>query len=255
MQLDIHDLRDFYHRPLGAIARRMLVGRVRARWRSARGLTVMGLGFASPYLASFRGEAARVGALMPAGQGAMVWPSSGLCQTVMVEEGTLPLPDASVDRLLLVHYLEVSENPHQLLREIWRVLAPEGRLLIIVPNRRGIWARLDTTPFGFGRPYSRDQLAKLLTQSLFTPIDVASALNMPPIDRPWLLRWAKAFERIGGRLWPLFSGVLMVEARKEVMTPLPVGKTARARRQLVTLPAPLRRDPSARVRGDDDPSV
>ncbi len=174
-----------------------------------------------------------------------------LCQTVMVEEATLPLPDASVDRLLLVHYLEVSENPNQLLREIWRVLAPEGRLLIIVPNRRGIWARLDTTPFGFGRPYSRDQLAKLLTQSLFTPIDVASALNMPPIDRPWLLRWATAFERIGQRLWPLFSGVLMVEARKEVMTALPVGKPARARRQLVTLPAPLRRDPAARVKEHD----
>ena len=170
----------------------------------------------------------------------------------MVEESTLPLPDASVDRLLLVHYLEVSENPQQLLREIWRVLAPEGRLLIIVPNRRGIWARIDTTPFGFGRPYSRDQLAKLLTQSLFTPIDVASALNMPPIDRPWLLRWAMALERLGGRLWPLFSGVLMVEARKEVMTALPVGKTVRARRQLVTLPAPLRRDPACRRREETD---
>jgi SAM-dependent methyltransferase len=202
----------------------------------------MGLGFPAPYLANFRGEAQRVGALMPAAQGAMVWPSSGPSQTVMVEEGTLPLADASVDRLLLVHALEVSENANHMLREIWRVLAPEGRLLIIVPNRRGIWARIDSTPFGVGRPYSRDQLAKLLTQSLFTPIDVASALNMPPVHRPWLLRWATAFERLGGRLWPLFSGVLIVEARKEVMTALPVGRPARARRQLVTLPAPLRRD-------------
>lgn len=252
MHLDIHDLRAFYHRRLGGIVRRLLTGRIRARWRSVKGLSVVGLGFAVPYLASFRGEAQRLGALMPAGQGAMVWPSTGPCNTVMVEEATLPLADASVDRLLLVHYLEVSENANQLLREIWRVLAPEGRLLIIVPNRRGVWARLDTTPFGYGRPYSRDQLAKLLTQSLFTPIDVASALNMPPVDRPWLLRWASAFERLGGRLLPLFSGVLIVEARKEVMGALPRGTPARARRQLITLPSPLRREPSESCKRLDD---
>ena len=195
MQLDIHDLRDFYHRPLGAIARRMLVGRVRARWRNAKGLTVMGLGFAAPFLASFRGEALRVGALMPAGQGAMVWPSSGACQTAMVEESTLPLPDASVDRLLLVHYLEVSENPQQLLREIWRVLKPNGRLLVVAPNRRGPWARLDTTPFGHGHPYSQSQLASLLTECMLTPIEWGAALHLPPLDNRIALRSAMTLEK------------------------------------------------------------
>lgn len=251
MHLDIHDLRAFYHRQLGGMVRRMLAGRIRARWRSVKGMSVVGLGFAAPYLGSFRGEALRLGALMPAGQGAMVWPSRGPSQTVMVEEGTLPLPDHSVDRLLLVHCLEVSENATHLLREIWRVLAPDGRLLIVVPNRRGVWARLDTTPFGYGRPYSPNQLTRLLAQNLFTPIDVTSALYMPPFDRPWLLRWATALERFGGRFWPVFCGVLIVEARKEVMSALPAGaKPARARRQLITLPAPLRREEDANSGGD-----
>ena len=60
----------------------------------------MGLGYAVPYLGMFRGEAARLGALMPASQGAVAWPASGNGHTVMVEEAMLPLPDASVDRLL-----------------------------------------------------------------------------------------------------------------------------------------------------------
>ena len=117
--------------------RRLLTQRIRARWRSAQGRQLMGLGFAVPYIGMFRGEAARLGALMPASQGALVWPSSGNVLTVMVDEAMLPLPDASVDDLLCVHCLEVAERAGPLLREMWRVLAPEGRLLLIVPNRRG----------------------------------------------------------------------------------------------------------------------
>jgi SAM-dependent methyltransferase len=153
----------------------------------------------------------------------------------------LPLADASIDRLLGVHCLEVSERTEALLREMWRVLTPEGRLLLIVPNRRGIWARLDSTPFGHGRPYSRGQLERLLADALFTPLEWTSALFMPPLDRQWLVRWATGFERIGARLWPGFAGVIIVEARKELMGAIP--KTAPARRveRLATVRGILKR--------------
>ena len=127
MHLDVLELRDFYNRPLGGMVRRLLTQRIRARWRNAQALPLMGLGFAVPYIGMFRGEAACLGALMPAGQGALVWPPSGNVLSVMVDEAMLPLPDASVDRLLCVHCLEVSERAAALLREMWRVLAPEGR--------------------------------------------------------------------------------------------------------------------------------
>lgn len=233
MQNDVLELRSFYSRPLGGIVRRLLTQRIRARWRSAQGRQLAGLGFAVPYIGMFRGEAARLGALMPASQGALVWPSSGNVLSVMVDEAMLPLPDASVDDLLCVHCLEVAERAGPLLREMWRVLAPEGRLLIVVPNRRGLWARFDTTPFGHGRPYSRGQLEKLLTDALFTPMLWTSALYMPPMDRKWLLRWATAFERVGARLWPGFAGVIIVEARKELMGAVPKGKPAIGKTGLV----------------------
>src|SRR4249919_2177377 len=234
MHPDVLELRAFYASALGSVVRRLLAGRIRARWRSVSGAQLMGLGFAVPYLGTFRGEAARLGALMPASQGAVAWPASGNGHTVMVEEAMLPLPDASVDRLLGVHCLEGSERTGALLREMWRVLTPEGRLLLVVPNRRGIWARLDTTPFGHGRPYSRAQLERLLGDALFSPLEWTSALFMPPLDRQWLVRWATAFERVGARLWPGFAGVIIVEARKELMGAIP--KTAPARRveQLAT---------------------
>ena len=93
----------------------------------------------------------------------------------------MPLTDAAVDRILLVHALEMSADPAELLREVWRVLAPGGRLLAVVPNRRGLWARMDTTPFGHGRPYSRSQITQLLRETWFTPTGWGEALYVPPI--------------------------------------------------------------------------
>lgn len=243
MQNDVLELRNFYNRPLGGIVRRVLTQRIRARWRSAQGCQLVGLGFAVPYIGMFRGEAACIAALMPASQGALVWPPSGPVQSAMVDEAMLPLPDASVDHLLCVHCLEVSERVAPLLREMWRVLAPEGRLLIVVPNRRGLWARFDTTPFGHGRPYSRGQLERLLTDALFTPLEWTSALYMPPMDRQWLVRWATVFERIGARLWPGFAGVIIVEARKELMGAIPAGKPVKGKTELAPAHGLLRGRP------------
>jgi SAM-dependent methyltransferase len=202
----------------------------------------MGLGFATPFLGSYRGEVDRLAALMPSSQGALVWPPTGPVMTALVEPEHLPLPDNSVDRLLAVHCVEIAERVRPLLREMWRVLSPEGRLLMVVPNRRGVWARVDTTPFGQGQPYSRAQLERLLGEALFTPVDWTGALHFPPIDRPLLLRSSSALERFGLRISPAFSGVIVVEAKKELIAP--IGKAARARslRQLM----PVRIGGSAR---------
>lgn len=233
MQLDAQDLSAFYRSPLGQVVRRILAHRIRSRWRRAQGLTVAGLGFPPPLIGSFRGEAARLIALMPAYQGAVVWPRQGPVMSVLVDEDRLPLADNSVDRLLVVHCLETSDQSRAMLRELWRVLSPEGRLLIVVPNRRSMWARRDITPFGQGQPYSRGQLQRLLVEALFHPLDVSTALHVPPVEWRPLLRWATAFERFGGRFFPGFGGVLLAEARKEVAETLTAPGTARRAGRLV----------------------
>jgi SAM-dependent methyltransferase len=227
MHLDVSELKDFYATGLGQAARRLLAHRIRARWRGLSGATLMGLGYAAPYLGTFRSEVRHMGALMPESQGALVWPREGPTLSVLVEEDHLPLADGSVDRLLAVHCLEVAERARQLLREIWRVLSPEGRLLLVVPNRRGVWARLDNTPFGQGRPYSSRQLEALLIESMFSPLDLSGALYLPPLDRRMLLRSATAWERVGAAVSPAFSGVIIAEAAKELVAP--IGKVAKQR--------------------------
>lgn len=236
MHLDVADLRDFYATPLGQVTRTILVRRIRERWRASAGETVIGLGFATPFLNALKGDAERAAALMPAHQGALIWPSTGRVVSALVDDGSLPLRDNSVDRLLVAHCLESADREGPLLREIWRVLRPEGSLLIVVPNRRGIWAHIDTTPFGNGRPYSKSQIDKLLRQSLFTPTEWTSALHVPPFNRSILLRSAMAWERAGATMSPAFGGVLIVAARKEMVAPISgKGIRIRAIRDLVTI--------------------
>src|SRR5205807_29750 len=128
------------------------------------------------------------------------------------------------------HALEMSRDAEALLREAWRVLAAGGRLLAVIPNRRGVWARTDTTPFGHGRPYSRSQITHLLRETWFTPISWGEALYVPPIARNWFLRTAVAWERTGSAISAPFSGVHIFEATKQVYRALPA---RRERQRLV----------------------
>jgi SAM-dependent methyltransferase len=243
MHMDVIDLRDFYGRRLGRVARLHIGRRIQAIWPDVRGLDMLGLGFATPYLGAFVGKAARVIGLMPARQGVLHWPAEGKCLTGLADEHELPLADESMDRVLVVHGLEASESMRVMLRQIWRVLAPGGRVLIVVPNRRGLWARREATPFGHGQPFSRGQLTQLLRESMFSPSAWEVALFAPPFDWRPLMRSASAFERAGHMLWPRFSGVILVEATKQIYaaTPLPVSrKVAERVRAIAPLPAPVR---------------
>jgi SAM-dependent methyltransferase len=229
---DVVDLADFYRTPLGGIARRIIAHRIRARWRETRGLSVAGLGYAPPYLGGFLTEAARAIAFMPQAQGAIAWPAEGACRCALVDEMHLPVADMSIDRLLLVHCLEYAEASAALLREVWRVLAPEGRLMVVIANRRGPWSSREATPFGHGLPFSRSQIETLLKRSMFAVEGVSPVLFMPPVGWAPFIQTATAWERAGAYLWPPFSGVLLVEAVKHVYAALPEFKSKRAKVRL-----------------------
>lgn len=231
MNTDIVDLRAFYHSRLGRLAAQSISRALTSIWSPMADERLMGLGYCLPYLDRFGADAERVMAFMPASQGAINWPASGLSATALVDSEDLPLPDASIDRILLAHALEFTESPGDAMRELWRVLAPGGKLIIVAPNRRGVWARLEHTPFGNGRPYSRSQIIELLRETNFTPAAFAEALFFPPSKSRAVLKFRSIFERSGRAMWPAFCGVHIVEAQKRLYQGLPVA--ARATRKVL----------------------
>ncbi len=223
MWLDVADLGAFYRSRLGRVAARILRSRIRALWPDARGLSILGLGYATPVLAPFRDEASLTVAAMPQGQGVIRWPRHGSNNTVLVDEADLPFPDLSVDRVILIHAVENSEQLRPMLREVWRVLKDSGRVLVVVPRRRGLWAQFEHTPFGHGHPFSPRQLSRLMRDCLFTPLGEGGGLFVPPLRFRPVLATAAAWERLGARWFGLGAGVVMMEGGKRFHAPVPTG--------------------------------
>ena len=221
MTPDVKRLIGFYKSPLGKISRALvreeilrLVGPVDKR-------RVLGLGFASPYLRFAMEKAERVLAFMPARQGASAWPREGPSHTVLCDPLELPLTDSAVDVIIAVHAFEHVSDAEELMRELWRVAAPQARLIVVVPRRRGMWAAWDNTPFGDGNPFSRSQVERLLREHSFVPDAWRDALHLPPLNHPVLLKFARFFERFGRLFGPMFSGVIVVSAHKEPFPAVP----------------------------------
>ena len=216
MWTDVLDLNEFYGSTLGQMTVRLLRARLREVWPSVRGETVLGLGYASPFLRPFMEEAQRTMAFMPAQQGVLRWPREGRNHTALVDELDLPLPDRSVDRVLLVHAIECTEQVRPFLREIWRVMADGGKLVVVAPTRAGLWSQLDRSPFYQGHPYSPGQVAALLRANMFAPMRHTRALYMPPTRSRLALRMAPTVERFGQRWLGRFAGVSVIEAGKQL---------------------------------------
>ncbi len=201
---------------LGRQCQRLINIQLYELWPTLQNQSVLGLGYSTPYLAALRQRAGRVSAAMPAAQGVLHWPIEGPGLTTLVDELSLPFADLSLDRVILVHALEHSEQVRPFLREVWRVLAGGGRLIVIAPNRRGLWARFERTPFGSGLPYSSQQLSLTLRENMFTLTNMRRALFMPPLRSRMIHSTSGAWETIGARYFSVLGGVNIAEATKQI---------------------------------------
>lgn len=221
MTPDVEKLIEFYRSPLGKISRALVRDHVMALSGDVRGQRVLGLGFASPYLRFTLDKAERVVAMMPARQGASAWPREGPSRTVLADPLEMPLTDAAIDLIIAVHAFEHIADAEELMRELWRIAAPNARLVVVVPRRRGIWAQLDNTPYGHGNPYSRSQMERLLRDHSFVPEEWRYALHLPPSQNAIMLKLTRFFETIGRPLGPTMAGVMIVSAKKALFPAVP----------------------------------
>ena len=213
----------FYAAPIGALAASAIRRRLQAVWPDLAGQSVLGLGYPAPFLSCWDSQAYRC---LNATTSHHDPAPSGAC---VIDALHLPFPDLVFDRILIIHGVEPVGQDGRLLREVWRVLKDDGRILVVAPNRTGLWAHADSTPFGQGQPYSRPQLQRLLATAMFRPEAQDSALFAPPSRSRSLMRTAAAWESVGHALLPDLAGVIIVEAVKDTYAALPTAVPARRR--------------------------
>jgi SAM-dependent methyltransferase len=287
--MDILELRAFYHTPLGRMTATKLTKAVGEIWHGflypleqsapkeqnppppARRIpegTYLSIGYPLPLFGSLPEKTKeKMLVFMPSAQGAVHWPNTPITspeapssegkhtlppsQTALVDLAALPLADQSVTRIIALHALEHSESTKDVLAELWRVLAPNGRMILFVPNRLGLWARTDHTPFGHGRPFSKRQIFKALKEAHFTLEHYQEALYFPPINYQILLKSAPLWAKIGAYLPLNLAGVHVIEVCKSlhhpVLTRSRVPFSARLRPFLLPAPAPSGKLPSEHV--------
>jgi SAM-dependent methyltransferase len=226
MRRDVMDLRAFYATRLGAAVRSLVGRKIVEAWDDGRGLDVLGLGYATPYLATLLPQARRAVAAMPGGQGVEPWPAGSPNLACLADDHALPFPNALFDRVLVIHGLEEAEDPTEYMAEVRRVMSPAGRVIVAAAARNGFWARSDATPFGYGRPFTRAQLEDTVVDAGLEPTAWSRALYVPPL--PILAAHAEAFEQVGSRVFAPISGLILMEAVKQTYAVKPRGVRAPA---------------------------
>lgn len=216
-----YDLKEYYLTPQGEVVARLLLKRFRALWPTAdvKGEVMIGAGYALPYLGAINGPR-KTFAVLSGAMGAVVWPVGGPQRCALSDHGVWPLPASSTDYILLVHELEYAEDPAAVLEEAWRVLKPEGRLMLVVPNRTGFWARSEKTPFGHGRPFTNKQLHDLLRDGNFVLEQMTGALLAPPFRHKALSETVAPFLEVLAPFCSALCGVSVAEASKRLYSPI-----------------------------------
>ncbi len=133
----------------------------------------------------------------------------------------LPFAPDSLDLVLLPHILEFHQSPHQILREVERVLMPEGSLLISGFNPLSLWGMNRARQKKWGYPWCGDfiALARLKDWLALLGLEVVGVqffAYAPPFQQTkWLERFT-FMEAAGGRWWVVSGGVYFVHAIKRV---------------------------------------
>nr|CRH05536.1 Putative methyltransferase type 11 [Candidatus Magnetococcus massalia] len=215
------------------------MGGVVEQWLKGRPVaTTLALGYPQPYLTILEESSDELIIGTPAEMGVIKRsPLAKPRAQLVLRPDALPLPDASQERIVMMHLLEGVGAMEPVLREMWRVLKPGGRLFVIVPNRGGLWSRRDNSPFGWGRPFSPQQLSLLLEESLFSPQQSAYALFMPPFSNPRLCRRVQRWEKAGQRWFAPLGGVVLCEAEKQVYAANPIRSRIPAMGRGLAMPA------------------
>lgn len=214
MHIDVEEFLNFYATPLGKAVAKVVSRRLFYMADLNPRMKILGVGYPTPFLSPLQKYVERSIALMSAQQGVIAWPSNGKNLTLLSDEGSFPLLDGFFDRIFVMHGLEFCEDPSEFLKEIWRVLSPQGRVIFAIPNRKGYWASFGHTPFGHGKPYTTKQLRTLLERHSFSFIKRERALYFPPVSWGPIVRTAATWEKAGGKFYRAVSGLLLIEVEK-----------------------------------------
>ena len=211
---DFYKLEKFYYLRLGRYCAKHISTQLRDFLSNSKNLEVLGVGYTLPFLRKNISHIKKIFFFMPYEYNSHI--QNVKTNTSFVDINNLPVQDLYFDRIIIAHTLEYSLNVEKFLYEIWRILNGEGKVLFIIPNRIGFWAREENNPFGHGQPYSKTQILNLLKDNNFEIKSIKYALFAPPTYNKFILKYFDTIEKFFINWLFAFGGVVIVEAKKQI---------------------------------------
>ena len=212
MLYDVGKINTFYNHSHGQIVAKLLREELSNIWEPSKTTSNLAVGF--PFY--FFPEDIICPVLMPVEIGGIAWAHNQEIYTAIIDSNSWPLESDSIDCIFISHALEFITDHHSFLMEAGRVLKSAGKLILLVPHRRGLWLRTETTPFGHGTPFSKGQIFRLLKNTGLNPEKCTRSLFLPPFAYKLPEALSNQIEIVGEHLLQLLGGVLIVEATKMV---------------------------------------
>ncbi len=153
--------------------------------------------------------------------------SAVLKHSAIAKAEAIPLSEQSIDLVILHHALDFSDNPHQLLREVSRILIAGGHVIIIGFNPFSSWGirkklQWKKSPPWDGKLFSALRLSDWLKLLDFQVDSVAYGLYSLPINSPKLIKYSSIMDSLATRFnWPT-GGIYIISASKQVIPLTPI---------------------------------
>jgi SAM-dependent methyltransferase len=218
---------------------------------SVFGYHAVQIGVTSPHFELLRQSPARNRILLDSGS----WQPA---VHIRADPRFLPLASDSIDGVMLPHTLDFSPDPHQLVREVERILIPEGKVVLSGFNPWSLWGVSRLFHRRWGRmPWCGHFFSPKRVQDWFSLLgfDLEEMVYLhyrPPMHNQMLMQKLHFMERVGRRAWPMLGGVYVMQAvkRTATMTPIRVKKWRVKKRVL-----PTAAEPTARVLSDNHDAI
>jgi SAM-dependent methyltransferase len=228
-----HRLREWFDQPLGRSVQAIEANALRSIWPHLYGTRALQLGHV--------GHMDLLDACLAPSRYILDQPGfhgASLASPVHADVHALPFEGRSIDVVLLPHTLEFARDPHQVLREAQRVLAPEGYIVLLGFNPLSLWGlwrllrrRTGRAPWcgNFLHLYRVKDWLKLLD---FELVQGKMIYYRPPVGNETLRDRLYFLDQIGDRWWPMAAAVYLVVAKKRVVAMTPLRPAWRERRLL-----------------------
>jgi SAM-dependent methyltransferase len=233
------EFKSFYSDRIGRLQFRILRRIFLPLFPNSAPATIIGIGYALPFLSIAKEGGHNIFHVLPTAASKPPLTLAKSHHSCVAYESLLPLPNHCADMVIVAHILEFTHHRETLLKEICRILKPQGRVLLLVPNRFSPWRFFRQRILTRGNFFSTHDLINLISAFPLVLESCQSALYAPPITKRWFIKTYRFWEIIGTSIPGYFGLALLAVLRQQEGQAITqtLHKKSQANRKFVQMPA------------------